>query len=243
MSARGCRWCSNFYSTLLTWNNGQHGNVLCVKLGSIFGGPCIGLSAGSVGLSISTMADNEPTATVYTQAAGNIETIATLGTFATPTAGKCRFRGVDYFNHAGVYELQLDDSRYAVPGATALALSFNGAMFLSSGDAVIELVAHKPQDPMMGLLVGAVKKNTAFPNFAFPMFDSSGALKTGLTVTASLRKDAGSFATASGTVTEIGTTGWYTVDLVPAETNAKVMAFSATASGAVPTCTTIITQA
>lgn len=87
------------------------------------------------------------------------------------------------------------------------------------------------------------KKNVARPNFPFPMFDSAGDLKTGLTVTAAARKDSGSFAALAGSVTEIGTTGWYTVDWAQAETNADVIAFSATASGANPTCYTILTQA
>ena len=233
---------SNFYTTLLTWGNGQTSNVLRVKLTSVFGGPLTGLSYNSTGLIISTLANNEAAATLYAQASGKIETIATLGTFATPTATKCRFREVDVINHPGVYELQLDNSRFSVAGATALTIAFNGALFLAQGDCVIELVAYKPQDPSLGLLVGTVKKNTAFPNFAFPMFDSGGLLKTGLSVTASLRLDGGSFAGTSGSVTEIGSSGWYTVNLLAAETNASVIAFSATATGAVPTCNTIITQ-
>ena len=88
------------------------------------------------------------------------------------------------------------------------------------------------------------KKNVARANFAFPMFDSTGALKTGLTVTAVIRKDAGaSFAALAGSVTEIGVTGWYTVDWAQAETNADTIAFSASAAGANPTCYTILTQA
>ncbi len=87
------------------------------------------------------------------------------------------------------------------------------------------------------------KKNVARANFAFPMFDSTGALKTGLTVTTVIRKDAGSFTALAGSPTEIGTTGWYTVDFAQAETNADTIAFSATASGANPSCYTILTQA
>ena len=88
------------------------------------------------------------------------------------------------------------------------------------------------------------KKNVARANFAFPMFDSAGALKTGLTVTAVIRKDAGaSFSALAGSVTEIGTTGWYTVDFAQAETNADTIAFSTTATGALPTTFTILTQA
>ena len=233
---------SNTFATLLSWGNGQQNNVLRVKLYNIFGGPITGLAYNSAGLSISTLADSESAATVYTQAGGTIENVTTLGTFATPTATRCRFREVDAANHPGVYEVQLDNARYAVAGSKSITVAFSGAMFLAQGDCEIELVAYKPQDPSLGLLVGTVKKNTAFPNFAFPMFDSGGLLKTGLSVTASLRLDGGSFAGTSGSVTEIGSSGWYTVNLLAAETNASVIAFSATATGAVPTCNTIITQ-
>jgi hypothetical protein len=88
----------------------------------------------------------------------------------------------------------------------------------------------------------AFKKNVAFPNFPFPMYDSAGALKTGLTVTAEIRKDAGSFAALAGSVTEIGATGVYTVDWAQAETNAAAIAFKATATGANPTNLTILPQ-
>ena len=50
-----------------------------------------GLTNASSGLIVSTIADNEATATAYTVAAGNVETITTLGTYAAPTASKCRF--------------------------------------------------------------------------------------------------------------------------------------------------------
>lgn len=88
-----------------------------------------------------------------------------------------------------------------------------------------------------------IKRNVALANFLFPMFDSAGALKTGLTVTVAIRLDGAAFHNTAAAATEIGTTGWYTVDLGTADTNGVVIAFSATAAGAVPTCSTIITQA
>ncbi|MCX6628627.1 MAG: hypothetical protein NTW28_13470 [Candidatus Solibacter sp.] len=92
-------------------------------------------------------------------------------------------------------------------------------------------------------VVGAVKKNVALPSFLFPMFDVSGNLKTGLSVTVAIRLDTAAFHNTAAGATEIGTSGWYTVDLGTADTNGNVIAFSATAAGAVPTCMTIITQA
>lgn len=81
------------------------------------------LTSASSGLIISTIADNEATATTYTSAASNVETVTTLGTYAAPTAGKCRFREVDATNFPGVYEIHIADARYAVANSTQLLVS------------------------------------------------------------------------------------------------------------------------
>jgi len=67
---------------------------------STTGGAKTGLTFSSSGLIISTIADNESTATAYTQAGSTTETITTLGTFAAPTATKCRFKEVDATNRS-----------------------------------------------------------------------------------------------------------------------------------------------
>src|SRR5580765_1818405 len=72
-----------------------------------------GRTFSSAGLIISTIADNEATATTYTQAGSTIETITTLGTFAAPTATKCRFKEVDSTNHKGIYEIQIANARWS----------------------------------------------------------------------------------------------------------------------------------
>ena len=85
-----------------------------------------GLTSASAGLLISTITDNEATATTYSQSGSTIETITTLGAYAAPTATKCRFKEVDSTNHKGLYEIQLADARYAVSGATGLIVSISG---------------------------------------------------------------------------------------------------------------------
>jgi hypothetical protein len=91
-----------------------------------------GLSSSSAGLIISTIQDDEATATAYTQAAGNIETITTLGTYAAPTSGKCRFKEVDATNHPGVYEFQFADARFA--SCKKVIISVSGASGLLEAD-------------------------------------------------------------------------------------------------------------
>ena len=127
-----------------------------------------GLVFGSSGLIISTIADNEATAVTYTAAGSTIETIATLGTFAAPTATKCRFKEVDAVNHRGVYEFQFADARFSVASARRLIISVTGAASLMDADYEIQLVSFNPYDAVrMGL--------TALPN---AVAEAAGGLYT-----------------------------------------------------------------
>lgn len=72
-----------------------------------------GLSGTSAGLIIAVRADGQATPTVYTAAAGTIDTIATIGQYVAPTAGKCRFKEVDPTNEPGTYELQISNILFA----------------------------------------------------------------------------------------------------------------------------------
>lgn len=100
-----------------------------------------GLTISSTGLIISTIADNEATATVYTAAGSTIETITTLGTFATPTAAKCRFKEIDATNHPGWYEIQLADARFAVSSSKSLGITISGVSGVLDCDVEIQLTA------------------------------------------------------------------------------------------------------
>jgi hypothetical protein len=96
------------------------------------GDPITGLTHGSTGLSISSIANNEATAVTETVAGtDDIEDITTLGTYAAPTAGKCRFKEVDATAHPGLFEIQLADGRYAVAGAKYLDICISGVADLA----------------------------------------------------------------------------------------------------------------
>ena len=105
--------------------------LLLLNSASDIGAGVLALTKDSAGLIISTISDTEATPTVYTQAAGNIETIATLGTYAAPTASKCRFKLVDDTNHPGLYEFQFADARFAVAGSKCLMISITGPAALN----------------------------------------------------------------------------------------------------------------
>ena len=95
-----------------------------------------GLVYNSTGLNISAIKLNEATTTSYTTAGSTIETITTLGTYAAPTATKCRFKEVDATNHPGVYEIQLADARFA--STTGVVVSISGATNLAQCDIEVE---------------------------------------------------------------------------------------------------------
>lgn len=101
--------------------------ALILDSSSTTGAGKTGLSHSSTGLIVSTIADNEATATNYTQAASNLETITTLGTFAAPTSGKARFKEVSSTNLPGLYEIQIADARWAVSGSKSIIVGIHGA--------------------------------------------------------------------------------------------------------------------
>lgn len=123
------------------------------------------LTSASAGLIISTIADNEAAATTYTQAGSTIETISTLGTYAAPTATKCRFKEVDATNLPGVYEIQIADARFAVANAKSLTISVLGATNLAQAIFIVPLITGI--DPYMaapgastGLLISGTNSGT-----------------------------------------------------------------------------------
>lgn len=128
-------------------HNGSTSVVLRAKIydsAATTGAGKAGLTNASAGLVISTIADVEATATAYTAAGSTIDTIATLGTFAAPTAGHCRFKEVDATNHPGVYEIQILDARFAVAGAKSLLVTISGASGAAQCDLEVQLTAADP---------------------------------------------------------------------------------------------------
>lgn len=108
------------------YKNGIASVVCRIKLldtSSTTGGGKTGLDHTSAGLRIAAIADNEAATTAYTSAGSTVETITTLGTFAAPTATKCRFKEVDATSHPGLYEIQLADARWAVSGARSVIVT------------------------------------------------------------------------------------------------------------------------
>lgn len=152
-----------------------------------------GLAHSSAGLIISTILDNEASPTAYTQAAGNIEDITTLGTWAAPTSGKCRFKEVDSTNHLGLYEFQFENARFSVAGSKVLVISVRGAANLFDADYEVDLTQFGLDDAQtvrVGVLedgsvsmaeieAGGPSTNNAWRHMAFTVTHAA----TGLTET------------------------------------------------------------
>lgn len=159
---------------------GATSNILRVFLldtASTTGAGKTALTSTSTGLIISTIADNEATATTYTAAATNVETVTTLGTFAAPTAGKCRFREVDATNFPGVYEIHIADARYAVANSTQLLVSVQ-CTGVAPVIAEVQLVAVDLMDSVR-LGITALPNVAAGANGGLPLGNASGEVTVG----------------------------------------------------------------
>jgi len=130
-----------------------------------------GLTADATeGLIISTIADNEATATAYAAADSEIESIAALGTYAAPSSGRCRFAEVDSVNHPGLYELQLADARLAVSGARSAVISLSGAAGMAQCDVELQLTSVDLNDGVHGGMTG-LPLNTAWTDARAALLD------------------------------------------------------------------------
>jgi hypothetical protein len=162
---------------------GQGSVLLRVKIldsAATTGAGKTGLSSASSGLIISTIADNEAAATVYTVAGSTIESITTLGTFAAPTATKCRFKEVDATNHKGLYEIHIADARWAVSSAKSVVVSISGASGGAECDVHIPLTGVDPYDAQRFALTALPAAN----------INSSGGMFTRGTGTGQINQDA-----------------------------------------------------
>ncbi|MGE0450590.1 MAG: hypothetical protein AB7Q29_13540 [Vicinamibacterales bacterium] len=138
---------------LIGYKRGQGSVILRVKIldsAVATGAGKTGLAYNTAGLIIGTIADNESATTRYRASSSEVEDITTLGTFAAPTSGKCRFKEVDATNHKGVYEIQLADARFSVSSAKSLLVSIGGASGGADCDVVVPLRDLDPFDAAAG---------------------------------------------------------------------------------------------
>jgi|CXWL01.1.fsa_nt_gi hypothetical protein len=125
-----------------------------------------GLTYNSASLKIVVIRPGEASATKYLQSAGNIEDITTLGTYAAPTASKCRFKELDATDLPGWYEIQFADALFNTTNSRrSLGGMISGATGVAPTPFQIQL-----SDPTRG-----VGSPTALPNAAA---EAAGGLYT-----------------------------------------------------------------
>lgn len=145
-----------------------------------------------------------------------------------------------------VFELELtatNNQDSVRGGMTALP---NAAAEAAGGLYTRGTGAGQIQQPANGYILtrldSPVKRNTALSAFGFTMRDSSGVLKTGLTVSGFRSIDGAAFAaTATATATEVAN-GFYKLDLAAADLNGTVIDLRFTATGAQDTTVTLLTM-
>jgi hypothetical protein len=97
----------------LTRKRGSTANIAVVFLqdsSSTTGAGKTGLTNASAGLTVSVRRELSSATTNYTSGGGTIDSITTLGAWAAPTAGHCRFKEISSSNQPGMYELQFEDA-------------------------------------------------------------------------------------------------------------------------------------
>ena len=140
-----------------------------------------GLTNASSGLVITAMRPGEASATVYTVAASNVETISTIGTYAAPTASKIRFKEIDSTNRPGWYEIQAADALFNTTSSRrGLIIEIHGATNQRPATIQVQLTGANLNDDVRAGL-------TSLPNAAAA---ASGGLFTRGTGAGQINQDA-----------------------------------------------------
>jgi hypothetical protein len=123
-------------------------------------------------------------------------------------------------------------SGYTAPNNAGIATLLSGVVVTTNNDKTGYALAAS-QIPF--------KKNTALAGFSFPMFSAAGVPLTGLTITAKRFIDGGAISSTTNAAVEVSN-GFYKIDLSAADLNGNSISFIFTASGAVATTFTAVTQ-
>lgn len=169
---------------------------------------------------------------------------ATRGTF---TSGG--FVEIDSTTLPGFYEIGIPNAVLSATNTPSWAVcQLLGALNMASISIEFQLVYYDPNDAVrLGLSAlpngtMSIKKNQAINGFTFPMFTSAGAEATGLTVTAQRTIDGASLASCTNSVVEISN-GIYKIDISTSDLNGTSITFRMSATGALSTDFTFVTQA
>lgn len=155
------------------------------------------------------------------------------------------WKEIDAVYKKGEYRLDLPDAVCAA-GSRFAVVTITGSGFapvpliidLKNEGTVVDYATNKSPAEQLG--VGVPTKNSA-NTIEFPMYDTNGDLKTGLTVTGTVGLDDAARDAVEGTITEISG-GWYKFVGVAADWNGNRVSLSFSASGAKTTELTYATK-
>ncbi len=180
----------------------------------------------------------------------NTAASATAVSLVTATVGtwtSSGFKEVDATHMPGVYEIGVPNAAL-VTGADTVTFMLSGATGAAPCLFEIELTATNNQDGVRGGMTAlpaspmALKKNQAYNNFQFVMYNVNGTGATGLTVTATRSIDGAGFSACANSVSEIAN-GWYEINLATTDLNGLDIALRFSATGALDTNVKYTTQA
>lgn len=123
----------------------------------------------------------------------------------------------------------------------ALILSGSGVTEQDKDDIRDRILSDSTAFPGANVTAVRPRRNVAFNNFPFPMFDNAGNLLTSLTVSGLIRQDSGALAALANTPAEVGS-GLYDIDLTASEMDATIITLILTAAGARPQIITMVTS-
>lgn len=206
-------------------------------------------SSSTTGAGLPSLVFNSGSLTAYYHR--DTDTTATAISLVTMTVGtftSSGFKEIDGTNMPGWYQFCPPNAALA-SGAKSCAFHIKGATNMAPLAIEVQLTAVNPDSGtaflttipgIAGVTFPAtvaaeaqgVKKNTALAAFPFPVYNSNDhkTPQTGLTVTATRSLDGAAFASCANAVTEIGSSGFYKVDLAATDLNGETVALLFTPS-------------
>jgi len=166
----------------LTYNREASSNplfrVYLQDVRAVDGSGLTGLDSTSSGLRVDVIRELDTAVTSYTVAGSTIETITTIGTYAAPTATKCRFKAVDGTNMPGLYEIHLAQALTGTGDASRnLIVMIRGAANLIPCLLEIQLQGVDMEgaqvDANVTQIVGTAQSATDLKDFADTGYDPS----------------------------------------------------------------------
>jgi hypothetical protein len=178
--------------------------------------PMVAMSYDDGYLTISVMRELDSSPTVYLGMDGDTEDITTFGTYAAPTAGKCRWKEIDGTYMPGLYEVQFEESLFNNSDASRYVQIYimNSGITPTACVLTVELTTFNPQETLLdepnGVETGLTVRNALRLISAALAGKLSGAATTTVAIKNAIADDK---TRITATVDTIGNRSAITTDL------------------------------